>query len=99
MRYSEPVIDSRHQLGMNVKHLRKAQRLSQVQLGLMIGRDRSYISRIERGRCNATFDTLLALAGGLGVSPSQLFVGIGEPHRDPAKPPSAFLASPKHPRR
>ena len=91
MRYSEPVIDPRHKLGLNVKQLRKAQRLSQVQLGLMIGRDRSYISRIERGRCNATFETLLALAGGLGVAPSQLFVGIGEPGQDSAEPPSVYL--------
>ena len=79
MRHTEPIIDSRYQLGLNVKQLRKDQRLSQVQLALMIGRDRSYISRIERGKVNATFDTLLTLASGLGVSPSQLFAGIGEP--------------------
>lgn len=45
----------------------------------MIGRDRSYISRIERGRCNATFETLLLIASGLGISPSEMLAGIGEP--------------------
>ena len=79
MNYEEPMVRSRYMLGWNVKQLRRTQRLSQAQLGLMIGRDRSYISRIERGMCNVTLETILRIAGGLGTSPSLLLAGIGEP--------------------
>ena len=78
MSITKCITESRIQLGSNIKHQRKEQRLTQEQLGLMIGRDRSYISRIERGRCNATFDTIVLIAGGLGIPASMLLEGVDE---------------------
>ena len=93
MRYTEDMVESRTQLGFNIKQLRQAQRLSQAQLGLMVGLDRSYISRIERGCCNATFDTILLIAGGFGVSPSTLLDGIGEPDQGDGPLPVTLTVS------
>lgn len=95
MSYREDTFESRCQLGVNIKMLRKQQRLSQTKLALMIGRDRSYISRIERGLCNATFDTIVVIANGLGIAPASLFAGIAEPDR-PEKPVPVALSISRH---
>ena len=88
-------LESRHQLGSQIKELRKTQRLTQKQLGLMIGRDRSYISRIEHGRCSATFDTLLLIACGLDITLSELLDGIGVPAYRQEEPPPIMLSVPR----
>ena len=76
MRNAEHIVESRSLFGMHVKKLREEQCLTQMQLGLISGLDRSYISRVESGSCNITFDSILLLAAGLGVAPSELLDGI-----------------------
>ena len=56
----------------------------------MVGRDRSFISRIECGKCSATIDTILLISDGLGIPPSELFVGMGE-FEQPEGPSPAYL--------
>lgn len=70
---------SRSLFGSHVKELRKGLHLTQTQLGSIAGLDRSYISRIERGHCNVTLDSIMLIADGLGVAPSDLLDGVGIP--------------------
>ena len=76
MKCTDDMVESRYLLGEHVKELRKEQHLTQTQLGLIAGLNRSYISRIERGRCNVTLDGIMLLASGLGVTPSDLLDGV-----------------------
>lgn len=69
-------------LGNRIKRLRKSQGLSQEQLGLMIGLDRTYLVGVEKGRRNISFINLVKIARGLGVSLSELFVNIDPHNRD-----------------
>lgn len=73
------IVESRCLLGAHVKELRKELKLTQMQLALISGLDRSYISRVECGRCNVTFDSILLIASGLGVTPADLLDGVGIP--------------------
>ena len=76
MMFTEEVIQARLLLGSRVKLLRKGQRLTQEQLGSMVGIDRTCISRLESGRVNATFDTLMRLSSGFGLTLSELLMGV-----------------------
>ena len=79
MNTSESIIQSRHKLGSNIKYARKELKLSQEQLASIVGCERSFISRIEHGKCGIPFDTVLLIADGLGVSTSALLAGIDDP--------------------
>lgn len=59
-------------LGLNVRHARKALGVSQEELGLEIGIDRTYISGIERGVRNPSLDVIIKLSEHLNISPAQL---------------------------
>ncbi len=59
-------------LGEAIREARKKTGLSQEALGLEAGLDRTYISSVERGRRNISFDNLVKIAKTLGVKPSQL---------------------------
>jgi len=65
-----------HAFGVRVKRLRKEHRMTQQELGGIVGIDRSAISRLETGNANATLDTILRLAYGLELSPSELLADI-----------------------
>ncbi len=58
--------------GRAVREERQAQELSQEELGFRADLDRTYVSGVERGVRNPTLQTILRLAGGLGVRPSRL---------------------------
>ena len=75
MRMGE-IVEMHYAFGVRVKQLRKELCLTQQELGSIIGIERSSISRLETGNTNATFDTILRLAYGLGLSPSELLAGI-----------------------
>lgn len=77
MKRTVEMVESRFLLGAHVKELRIEQELTQGQLALIVGLDRSYISRVERGRCNVTLDAIMLLAHGLGVTPSDLLASVG----------------------
>lgn len=59
-------------LGEAIREVRKKKGLSQEALGLEADLDRTYISSIERGRRNISFDNLVKIAKTLDVKPSQL---------------------------
>lgn len=60
--------------GQVVRNLRLERNLSQEKLSELSGLDRSYVSEIERGEKTASIRTIVKLAGGLGVLPSNLIV-------------------------
>ena len=54
-------------IGKNIRHLRKSAGLSQIDLAVAVGIDRSYLSEIENGRRNFTIMLLQNLATVLEV--------------------------------
>ena len=64
--------------GRNIRRLREASRLTQENLAVDSGLDRSYIGGIERGERNPSLSAILKLASALNVSPGHLFSGIDE---------------------
>ncbi|MBR1601617.1 MAG: helix-turn-helix transcriptional regulator [Alphaproteobacteria bacterium] len=60
-------------IGSNVKKLRKKKKLSQIELAVEVGIDRSYLSEIENGRTNMSVSVLYAIADSLGVDIAELF--------------------------
>lgn len=67
-------------LGINVRRYRKLKGMSQEQLALDAGMERSYVSDLERGTRNPSVRALGRLADALGVEPKQLLeTPIGRP--------------------
>lgn len=58
--------------GKRLQFLRKQKGLSQEQLGLSCGLDRTYISGVERGVRNISLLNILKLAESLEVEPAEL---------------------------
>jgi transcriptional regulator with XRE-family HTH domain len=63
-------------LGVNVRRHRKLRGMSQEQLALEAGMERSYVSDLERGTRNPSVRALGRLADALGVLPSALLINI-----------------------
>ena len=59
-------------MGSVIRGLRERRQLSQENLASLAGLSRPFIGEIERGESNFSFITFLALAQGLGISPSEL---------------------------
>lgn len=59
-------------LGAAIKEARKQRGLSQEALGLESGLDRTYVSSVERGKRNLSFNSLTTLARTLEIKPSEL---------------------------
>lgn len=59
--------------GQNLKKLRKAASMTQVDLSNSTGLSLQYISEVERGIANPKLETLLRLAAGLNIPPIELF--------------------------
>lgn len=62
--------------GKNLTGCRKRLRISQEELATRAGLHRTEIGKLERGLRLAQLDTLIKLAGGLGVEPSELLAGL-----------------------
>lgn len=62
-----------NEIGDRVKELRSKQNLSQKDLALMCGFDRTYLSRVESGKQNITIEKLLVLCAKLNVSLKEFF--------------------------
>lgn len=60
-------------LGRAVRQLREQQDMSQYELAQALGISRERLHALEAGQVDPHFDTLLALADGLGVRPVTLF--------------------------
>ncbi len=59
--------DSALDLGQRVRQFRKARRLSLSELGSRVGLSASFLSQLERGKCNASFGSLRKVSDALGV--------------------------------
>lgn len=60
-------------LGEAMKRARLQRGLSQEAFADVCGLDRSYIGQVERGEKNISLESVLRVANGLNVKPSQLF--------------------------
>lgn len=56
-------------IGLNIIYYRNKNDLSQYQLGDMLDKDQSHISRIERAGVGISIDTLCDIAKALNVEP------------------------------
>jgi DNA-binding XRE family transcriptional regulator len=63
-------------LATNVRHFRTNKNFSQETLAAKCGIFRTYLSRIETGKCNPSLSVLVALAGALEVPPYILLTSI-----------------------
>jgi transcriptional regulator with XRE-family HTH domain len=64
------------QLGMRIRYLRIAKKLSQEQLSFEAEINKNYLSDLERGTRNPTIEVLTKIAIALEVSLSELFQGL-----------------------
>ena len=60
-------------IGLNIKKYRKQRGLSQIDLAVEVGIDRSYLSEIENGRTNPSINVLYAIADSLKLQIVQIF--------------------------
>lgn len=67
---------TRKALGKRIRMLRKANKLSQQKFALMVGVERSYLSKLEAGKRNPSIDCIEKIANGLDVTLSELFLNI-----------------------
>ena len=65
-------------IGERIRHRRKARGLSQDDLALLSGIDRSYVGRIERGEVNITVEKLYRIATVLACAPATLLPAATE---------------------
>jgi transcriptional regulator with XRE-family HTH domain len=68
-RYNKEIV----QFGENVRRLRTAKSLTQSDLEAATGIDRGDISRIENGRMDIQFSSIIKLAEGLEIQTDELF--------------------------
>jgi transcriptional regulator with XRE-family HTH domain len=66
------------QFGSHLREKRDKLGLSQEALANEAGLHRTYVSAVERGRRNPTLVSLSRLAKALGISVSELLVGVGQ---------------------
>jgi DNA-binding XRE family transcriptional regulator len=71
-RHVQPPIGPERAFGDALREIRKEHGISQEQLALDSGLDRTYVSLIERGSQSPTIRSVLKLANVLGVKPSEI---------------------------
>jgi transcriptional regulator with XRE-family HTH domain len=65
-----------HKFGLHLAGLRQQKNLSIRELASRSGLDPRQLSRIEAGKVNILFSTILALARGLGITPEELLESL-----------------------
>lgn len=65
-----------HKFGLHLAALRQQKNLSIRELASRSGLDHRQIGRIEAGKVNILFSTILALARGLGITPEELLESL-----------------------
>ena len=63
-------------VGEQIKKFRKAKNLTQTELALLVGKDRQYLYKIEKGIVKPNIVTISILALALEVNLSELFADI-----------------------
>jgi transcriptional regulator with XRE-family HTH domain len=69
---AESLHRERRALALAVRQLRASRALKQEEVGHAAGLGRNYLTTLESGRTNPTFEAMVRLARGLGVSFSEL---------------------------
>ena len=62
--------------GSRLKALREEKKISQEKFALSIGMDRTYYASVENGKRNIALENISKIAGGFGISLSELFKGV-----------------------
>jgi transcriptional regulator with XRE-family HTH domain len=65
------------QFGQNLAYCRRRVKLSQEELAVRASLHRTAVGQIERGERVCRVDTLIKLAGSIGISPDELLDGLG----------------------
>jgi len=65
------------QFGRNLAYCRRRAKLSQEELAVRASLHRTAVGQLERGERVARVDTMVKLAGSLGIHPGELLDGIG----------------------
>jgi transcriptional regulator with XRE-family HTH domain len=69
-------MDVADQFGANLAYCRRRAKLSQEELAVMASLHRTAVGQIERGERVCRIDTLIKLAGSLGIPPGELLDGM-----------------------
>lgn len=62
------------QFGLNVARERQKIGISAYELSLRLGKDPSYISKLENGKINISLKTIIAISEILNIDTSKLFI-------------------------
>jgi transcriptional regulator with XRE-family HTH domain len=73
----DATVDVAANFGRNLAECRKRAKLSQEELAVRASLHRTAVGQLERGERVARVDTLIKLAGSLGIPPGQLLEGMG----------------------
>ena len=65
--------DLEKRFGAKLAYIRKARKLSQMQLAELVNMNFNYIGQIERGEANVTIKTIKNLANALNIEVKDLF--------------------------
>ena len=68
-----PLTNRVENIGKNIKKYRKTKQLPQIELAVIVGIDRAYLSEIENGRTNPSINILYAIADALQINITELF--------------------------
>lgn len=63
-------------VGEQIMKARKKRKLSQTDLALLIGKDRQYLYKIEKGKVNPTIFTIACIAYVLDISLADLLIDV-----------------------
>lgn len=64
--------------GLRVRYLRKSKGLTQEEMAVLAGIDRSYMGHIERGEKNVTLNKIYQITDALGIDVADLFPRAGD---------------------
>jgi DNA-binding XRE family transcriptional regulator len=73
----DAAVDIATHFGRNLARCRKRAKLSQEELAVRASLHRTAVGQLERGERVARVDTLIKLAGSLGIPPGDLLAGMG----------------------
>jgi transcriptional regulator with XRE-family HTH domain len=76
-RQKNATVDIAASFGSNLARCRKRVGLSQEELAVRASLHRTAVGQLERGERVARVDTLIKLAGSLGIPPGELLDGMG----------------------
>ena len=68
-------MEIKKRFGKAVKAIRLRSKLSQEELGMRMGADQAYVSRIEAGQMNVTLETVEQVAAALQTDAADLLAG------------------------